>query len=256
MMLIDIHVHTNRYSPCGRATPEEMVARACAVGLDGMVITEHHIRWSAGELAMLQAQFPAIKLFSGIEVSSPEMDDYLIYGVSDPDVWAPPIDPARLIPRVHAAGGVVILAHPYRYRPQAPAGLDRYPVDGVEVMSNNILNHAHIPARALAARLGAFTTAASDAHRTETLGLYALKIKRPIDDDGDLVAALRDRAFELYADRERLALENAGIAAQRQEIERLIALGYDDRQITNQIAGVNTSVVHGLRTGLDVLRPI
>jgi len=255
-MLIDIHVHTNRYSACGRATPEEMVARACAIGLGGLVITEHHIRWGAAELAALQAQFPAIKLFSGIEVSSPELDDYLIYGVSDPDVWAPPIDPARLIPRVRAAGGVVILAHPYRYRPEAPAELDRYPVDGVEVMSNNILNHAHIPARALAARLGAFATAASDAHRVETLGLYALRFRRRIADERDLVAALRARAFDLYADRERLALENTGIAAQQQEIERLIALGYDDRQITNQVAGVNTMIVHSLRLGLDVSRPM
>jgi predicted metal-dependent phosphoesterase TrpH len=119
-MLIDIHVHTNRYSACGRATPEEMVARACAIGLGGLVITEHHIRWGAAELAALQAQFPAIKLFSVIEVSSPELDDYLIYGVSDPDVWAPPIDPARLIPRVRAAGGVVILANPIATAPKRP----------------------------------------------------------------------------------------------------------------------------------------
>ncbi len=82
-------------------------------------------------------------------------------------------------------------------------------------MSNNILNHAHIPARALAARLGAFTTAASDAHRVETLGLYALRFRRRIADERDLVAALRARAFDLYANRSAGA-GNTGIAAQQQ----------------------------------------
>ncbi len=42
-MLIDMHVHTTRYSKFSRMSAESMAERARTVGLDGLVITEHDV---------------------------------------------------------------------------------------------------------------------------------------------------------------------------------------------------------------------
>jgi predicted metal-dependent phosphoesterase TrpH len=88
-MLIDLHVHTPRYSSCARSAPEEMVARAQEVGLDGLVITEHHVVWPADELAALQARFPAVRLFRGVEITTDTGDDFLIYGPPQENLFWP-----------------------------------------------------------------------------------------------------------------------------------------------------------------------
>ena len=49
-MIVDLHVHTSRYSGCGKSTPEEMVAAAQAAGIEAMVLTEHHIIWPEDEV--------------------------------------------------------------------------------------------------------------------------------------------------------------------------------------------------------------
>jgi len=49
-MRFDLHTHTNRYSGCARATPQEMMEGAIRQGLDGVVITEHDTIWSEGEI--------------------------------------------------------------------------------------------------------------------------------------------------------------------------------------------------------------
>ena len=39
--VMDLHVHTNQGSPDSSLTPEELVAEAARVGLDGVMVTEH-----------------------------------------------------------------------------------------------------------------------------------------------------------------------------------------------------------------------
>lgn len=255
-MLVDLHVHTSRYSACGRSSPEEMVAAAQGVGLDGLVITEHNVMWSDTEVADLQGQFPDIRLFRGIEITSADGDDYLIYGLTEPDhLLVGRVDAGALIHHVHALGGVIVLAHPYRYSPQAPAVLDRYPVDGVEVMSDNILNYAHPKALALAERLGAFITATSDGHHVDALGIYAVRFTQTLLNERDLAQALRMRRFTLHVDISKVAAKNAEIASRRDEVRRLVTLGYEDREIREKVPGLSGTIIRGLREGLDVFRP-
>ncbi len=46
VMLIDIHIHTTRYSECSSLHPVDMAVAAKEAGLDGICLTEHQTVWS------------------------------------------------------------------------------------------------------------------------------------------------------------------------------------------------------------------
>ena len=254
-MLVDLHVHTNRYSACGRSTPDEMAATAAALGYDAIVLTEHHAVWSAEDAAVLERRYPGLRVFRGVEVTSSAGDDYLLYGGDlNGRPYEAGADERAIVERARAQGSVVVLAHPYRYRDAAPAIVEEGLVDGVEVLSNNILVVNQGRASDLAARAGAFATAATDAHHVDTLGLYGIRLQEGVADEEGLADALRRRAFELYVDAERVAASNAEVAKHVSEARDLIAQGYDDRTIRERVPGMHNIVIQGLRRGLDVRR--
>ncbi|MBC7236938.1 MAG: PHP domain-containing protein [Chloroflexi bacterium] len=260
-MLIDLHVHTSRYSSCGRATPEQMLAAAIEAGLGGVALTEHNLVFPDTEIAALRREFPQLLIFQGIEITSAEGDDYLLYGLRSAvehereDALQRGVPGERLVHRAHELGLAVVLAHPYRYGDQVPAFLEHEPVDGIEVMSSNILNYAHGRAVSLAERLGTWVMIASDGHAPEALGIYALRFGRAPCDERALVRALLKREFSLYVNPDRLSTRNAEIAANREAILRLIDEGLDDATIRKQIPGVSGVILRALREGLDVHRP-
>jgi hypothetical protein len=256
-MRIDIHVHTDRYSACGRSSPEEMVERAIAVELDALVFTEHNLFWPLDELALLQRRYPQILLLRGAEFTSAEGEDLLVYGAAAAELIAIRQDAERLTRRAHALGGAVVIAHPYRYHSDVPAWLDATPVDAVEIMSSNIYAHSSVKGRALAERLDRPTVASSDGHHVDSLGLYAIDLHRPIRDQAQLAQALRERAFSLYVNHERIAAQNDGLVAQGDAIRRLLALNYGNEQIRAALPEfVSYTVIDGVREGIEMLRPV
>ena len=48
MAKFDHHLHTSRHSPDSIISPLVLIERARAVGLDGVVITDHDYQWEAG----------------------------------------------------------------------------------------------------------------------------------------------------------------------------------------------------------------
>ena len=50
-MLVDIHIHTSRYSECSSLHPIDMAVAAKEAGLDGICLTEHQTVWSPGRSA-------------------------------------------------------------------------------------------------------------------------------------------------------------------------------------------------------------
>ena len=59
-MKIDHHIHTSRHSPDSSIDPVKLVERACEIGLDAVVITEHDYQWQPDELAELAARAPTL----------------------------------------------------------------------------------------------------------------------------------------------------------------------------------------------------
>ena len=250
-----MHVHTSRYSDCGKSNPEEIVACAEQIGLQALVFTEHHIRWPQDELDELQARFPRVLLMSGVEVETLEGEDLLIYGMHEGGLYRH-MPTALVIRLTHDRGGFVTLAHPFRYADHVAAELEREHVDGVEVMSIHILNYARTQAQALCLNWQALPMAASNAHHVSALGLYALRLAQPIHNEFELIAALHLRAFQLYSNSERLLKSNAQVRACLYEARRGIADGLDDAAIANRLPGYTAHMVHSIRCNLDFYRPL
>jgi predicted metal-dependent phosphoesterase TrpH len=136
-------------------TPESLIQQAVEQGLRGLAITDHHSvtgyqtarRWLSEQLTDTSLQ---PQLWSGIEITS-DLDGTEVHILGydfDPDHpdLAPYLTGDRptdghekasvVIKTLHRAGGLVVLAHPARYRrapSQVIAAAARYGIDGVEV---------------------------------------------------------------------------------------------------------------------------
>src|SRR5262249_5791564 len=138
-MKFDLHMHTTRHSPDSHMDPFALLTRAGAVGLDGVVITEHDWLWTEEELRELRAAEPALVVLAGVEVSCRE-GHFLAYGVKDPFAIPHGIGVAKLCREVHRQGGAVVAAHPFRWGQRFDDILrqDRPELDGLELMTNNM----------------------------------------------------------------------------------------------------------------------
>lgn len=218
-MIIDMHIHTERYSNCGRMSPDAMARAAVAHGMDGVVITEHDVLWAEAERQALQARHPALTILRGIEVST-GAGHALVYGVSREvtGTFRYHMSLKKLTRRVHEAGGVVILAHPARYNDRIPGAVYKADLDALEVHSYNIRGYMAHPIEALQADLGLPGIAGTDAHTTEYVGLYATDFAGAIGTEADLVAAIKARAFTLTGDVARIRAFNAGVDDPREHL--------------------------------------
>ncbi len=256
-MLIDLHVHTSRYSACGNSTPEEMAAAALAHGLDGIVLTEHNVTWPDAELVELRAAYPDLAIFGGIELTSDRGDDYLVLGLPHEPWFAPGLPAAEIVDRTRAQGGVVILAHPYRYKPDLPDSLTLHPVDGVEVASCNMHASASEGARRLVASLGVFPVWDSDAHHSRNVGLYANRFECAITDEAELAQALLRRVHHAYADERRIRAINKQWDHDLPVIGEMISSGASDEAIRAAVGThVGYSDLYAIRAGLEVRRTL
>jgi len=196
-LLIDMHVHTSRYSPCGRAAPETMAAAAMDAGLDAMVLTEHDKIWPYDHWYRLQRQFPSLKVFRGIEVTSLHGEHYLVIGMLEPGLFWEFIDEPTLFETVEENQAAIIHAHPFRYRDKlVPEVLHRRP-HAVEYMSNNVRPDMQPLIKQLARHHGCGLTAASDAHDAEVVGLYAVQLPDWPETEQQLAHTLRTQSHKL-----------------------------------------------------------
>lgn len=150
----NFHMHTNASD--GKLTPIGLVQQAIAIGLQGFAITDHHsvagYRQAEQYLQELTVNGKIENpphLWTGIEITSKllEVEVHILGYGFDPEHHAilqyltgekPQGQSAlakNVIENIHQAGGLVVLAHPERYRRSAniliPAVAD-LGVDGVE----------------------------------------------------------------------------------------------------------------------------
>ncbi len=168
------------------------------MGLTGVAITEHDWLWTEEELDELRSATPGVQVFAGVEVSAYE-GHFLCYGVTDPIKIPKSIKVKDLCCEVHAQGGVVLAAHPYRWGQDFDEVLATEPLlDGIEIMSSNMDHGLRKKAKAAWehhvqpwAGVGN-----SDAHDVEVVGACFTVFPEKIRDLTDLVDALRAGATE------------------------------------------------------------
>lgn len=118
-MKVEIHCHTDRYSPCSQIPPRELVAMAEASGYDALFITDHHKVWDPTELAALQEQSSRVRLFSGIEITLADRVDILVLGANDP-IYETLKTPDAVFAQAAVDGYATIVAHPFRWMDELP----------------------------------------------------------------------------------------------------------------------------------------
>lgn len=195
-MKIDLHVHCQERSACGRAAEEDQVRAAIRAGLDAIVFTDHHRLVPQARLLELNERYAPFRIFGGVEITT-EGEDVLVYGLQDPalesDKWTYP----GLHAFVHQRGGFLAVAHPFRYHPnQVTLDLEHYVPDALEVRSTNTPTVAEARIRAMAARWNIPLLCNSDAHRTESLGAYYNVLPVSPANDAELAEALRTGCLE------------------------------------------------------------
>jgi hypothetical protein len=195
-MLLDLHIHTTRYSTaCSLLEPRRLMAGMLELGLDGGAITEHDYPWSQAELDSLKRDCRAEHLFlvSGKEVES-AAGHILVFGHAGS---LPPLCPLPdLVGRVHEQGGVAVWAHPLRY-----GRLDRVPdrdivatarlCDAIEALTPSHSPSENDRAARLSADFGLTAIGGSDAHSADSLGSCLTRFEFPLQSLSDLVNAIK-----------------------------------------------------------------
>jgi predicted metal-dependent phosphoesterase TrpH len=210
--ILDLHVHTRVGSHDSRIDGHEVLH---IEGLDGVVLTEHRRRWSGDEFALLQAE--GYLAFNAREVET-RYGHVVVIGVDDEDLRFSE-DVEQLRQRVSNAGGVMVLAHPFRHFPGSwnllfpqsrdhwrqaelaewtPERLASHPVfelvDAVEVLNSGCTPAQNRLAAAVARAAGLPGVGASDAHDVTFIGRCATEFEARITHERDLLDAIRTGA--------------------------------------------------------------
>lgn len=165
-MKLDLHVHTS-YSRDASASPEDVLARCKALGLDGCAITDHNeTRGSAR--AFSDRRFEGFVVVRGVEISAAD-GHVLAYGISE--TIPKGLAAEETVERIRDAGGVAVAAHPVRF----PSGMGletarKVKFDAIEVINGASSKRSNHRARMLAELLSVPGTGGSDAHKLDEVG--------------------------------------------------------------------------------------
>lgn len=192
-MKVELHLHTSRYSPCAVASPAAMMRALIDCGYGAAYLTEHDQLWRDFEIDDLQRDFPAIRIFGGVELTVGS-HHIVVLGTTDRS-YLQLEDEADILAKAGEAGHAVVLAHPYRW----PGGADLLHrglrPDGVEYLTNNQGDDGAARAAETAAGLGIPLVNASDAHDVDGVGRFWIETDEPLLESQDILSVLRRGAY-------------------------------------------------------------
>lgn len=210
-MIIDLHTHTYPTSDDSFLTPEQLIAEAQRVGLDGLCLTDHDGFWNPADVEAL-GRHHSFPVFPGCEVTTEE-GHLLVFGL---DQYIFGMHRAAFVRElVDRAGGVVVVAHPYRrcFQEKTATQGDSYDAmleracqsqvfalaDGVEVLNGRGSAAENAFAGQIARRFNLRGTGGSDAHRVQDIGTFATEFPTRIRTLQELIQELRAGNFQPVA---------------------------------------------------------
>lgn len=204
MTAFDIHTHTRKYSGCSFINPEDIIGQAMEAKLDGLAITEHGMRWPDDEFAALQklALPHGIVLINGQEIYTQNSNnkiegDFLVFGIQHSLTGS--YSAKELVDLVHAEGGIIIAAHPYKL---SRGGKSHYygagdlvyklKLDAIELFHPDQNDLAMNKVRKAMAELHIPGSGGSDAHKILNIGSYVTLFKNKIQSEKDFIREIRE----------------------------------------------------------------
>ncbi|MFO7570365.1 MAG: PHP domain-containing protein [Smithellaceae bacterium] len=203
MTAIDLHIHTRRYSGCSFISFEDIVGQAVEACLDGIAITEHGMRWPDEEFEKLrrQADSAGITIINGQEIHArndrgQSEGEYLVFGLGRSVTET--LSAEKLVETVHAEGGILIAAHPYKLSRGGRshyygAGdlIYRLNIDGIELCHPDHSDLAMRKVRQAMDTMKVPGTGGSDAHKILNIGSYVTLFEKPIANEEDFLNEIR-----------------------------------------------------------------
>ena len=220
LYLYETHLHTCQASACGISTGAEHVRYYRSIGFTGIFVTDHFFRgncavrrdlpwktrirqfcsgfedaWNEGQKCGLDVFFAWEETFLG--------DDYLIYGLSpewlmdhpEAEHWTY----REQFEAVHAAGGCVVQAHPYRCASYISIITLNLPyADAVEVANAGNRRGWDAAAKKYADKHGLFQVCGSDNHYSfpgawEEDRIFGMALPEKISSAGDYARMILER---------------------------------------------------------------
>ena len=208
MQAFDLHLHTKIFSDCSFIEPAELVQRAVQLGLRGIALTEHGVRWPDEKFDELRrlADPHGLILINGQEIlaSTPRNGmegEFLVFGVKKSLVGS--FSAGELAERVHGEGGILIAAHPYKL---SRGGKHHYygagnliyelPLDALELYHPGHNERALAKVRKAMEDLGLPGTGSSDAHKVFEVGSFVTLFENEIRGEEDFIREIRRGRIE------------------------------------------------------------
>ncbi len=167
MLRCDLHVHTN-YSPDGESSVADVLARAAAVGLDAIAITDHDTVEGVRAAKQLESR---VLVIPGMEVSTLQ-GHLIVLGLEE--VIPAGMDFLETCAVARSRGGVLILPHPYHQWRHGAALKVKNAIEAVDAVesfnSRYILGTANKRAERNARMAGKPCVGGSDAHISRFIG--------------------------------------------------------------------------------------
>ena len=217
MYYYELHMHTSDTSRCGRSPAADMVAAYKQKGFTGVVVTDHLMNvqshaeaetdWNrrvekqlAGYYAALEAgEKLGLTVYCGWELTYQDnAEDYLTLGLSPQFLydhpWLERYDIERYRDAVHAAGGILVRAHPYRraWYIKKPYVEREGIADAIEVFNGgNSSQEENDMALAYAQKHNMPMTGGSDAHHVDETARGYIALEKKAESYAELCEAIR-----------------------------------------------------------------
>ncbi len=189
-MIIDCHIHENKYSSDSKLDFKDAIKRASAMGIDGLCITNHDnntLRNEIGDSAIIDG----LLVIVGAEILTFE-GDILVFGLKD--IPSEMMGAEDLLNIVKREKGAAVAAHPFRNNMRGIGNNIRRLsklLTGVEAFNGSTLHHHNLQAFNLSNSLNIPCLGCSDSHIVEKVGSFATDFYGNIRDHKDFVEALR-----------------------------------------------------------------
>ena len=205
-MLIDLHTHTRPLSWDSYLSPDDLVERSRAAGVDGICLSEHDYLWDPAEVIALGKRHNYL-VMPAIEINTDD-GHILVYGINK-YVYGMHRS-HELAHHIELAHGAMIAAHPYRRQmpwyveserdyEEALGRAARNPAyrycNALEAINGRGTQRENEFSRRLAQLMGMSGTAGSDAHARVDIGRCATEFERRIESVEDLIEELKAGRF-------------------------------------------------------------